>query len=302
MVIEPKVSIGLGGSSTEPTYDSTGGQPPFEGDQSNTDAQFCGGAAIYPGFGVGLVSIGLDVNVCSGSNVFGNNDQTLFQIPRHGPNGDVTLESSTSVIIDLLFKGEVAFGPSQSWFVTGGVGPSFRDLDLTLTSDQSFFGGGVPSESESSLQVGLGLSAGVAALVCSDCIGGNPLKVGVEGRARFFPEESISLTSPAFGFTETGTTGRWGDYSTVMMFGVPLTMSDVRLKRGIVRVAHLDNGIDLYRYRYEWSDQLYVGVMAQEVAEIVPDAVVRGDDGYLRVNYARLGLRLQTWSEWTALH
>ena len=40
--------------------------------------------------------------------------------------------------------------------------------------------------------------------------------------------------------------------------------------------------------------------MAQEVAQIVPDAVVRGADGFLRVNYARLGMRLLTWDEWAA--
>ncbi len=78
------------------------------------------------------------------------------------------------------------------------------------------------------------------------------------------------------------------------------SFSDRRLKRDIVELSRLGNGIGLYRYRYSWSDQLYVGVMAQEVAEIVPDAVVRGADGYLRVDYIRLGLKLQTWDEWTA--
>jgi hypothetical protein len=38
--------------------------------------------------------------------------------------------------------------------------------------------------------------------------------------------------------------------------------------------------------------------MAQEVADLKPDAVSRGADGYLRVNYGRLG----TWDEWTAAH
>jgi hypothetical protein len=76
--------------------------------------------------------------------------------------------------------------------------------------------------------------------------------------------------------------------------------SDIRLKRDIVELVRLDNGLKLYRYRYLWSDQVYVGVMAQEVAEIMPDAVLLGSDGYLRVNYARLGLRLMTWEEWEA--
>ena len=40
--------------------------------------------------------------------------------------------------------------------------------------------------------------------------------------------------------------------------------------------------------------------MAQEVAQIIPDAVVRGADGFLRVTYARLGMRLLTWDEWAA--
>jgi hypothetical protein len=76
--------------------------------------------------------------------------------------------------------------------------------------------------------------------------------------------------------------------------------SDVRLKKDIVPVGQLANGLRLYRFRYRWSDELYVGVMAQEVARIAPDAVVRGSDGYLRVDYDRLGVKFQTWQEWTS--
>jgi len=49
-----------------------------------------------------------------------------------------------------------------------------------------------------------------------------------------------------------------------------------------------------------WSDTAYVGVMAQEVALVRSDAVVRGADGYLRVDYDALGLRFQTSDEWNA--
>jgi hypothetical protein len=50
-----------------------------------------------------------------------------------------------------------------------------------------------------------------------------------------------------------------------------------------------------------WSDTVYVGVMAQEVALIRPDAVVRDSlDDYLRVDYDRLGLKLMTLPEWEA--
>jgi Chaperone of endosialidase len=77
-------------------------------------------------------------------------------------------------------------------------------------------------------------------------------------------------------------------------------LSDMRLKQDIIQVARLDNGLGLYRYRYKWSNQAYVGVMAQEVELVRPDAVVRGADGYLRVDYSRLGLHLMTWQEWVA--
>jgi len=43
-----------------------------------------------------------------------------------------------------------------------------------------------------------------------------------------------------------------------------------------------------------------VGVMAQEVQAIMPEAVVRGPDGYLRVFYDKLGLTLQTYDRWLA--
>jgi hypothetical protein len=82
--------------------------------------------------------------------------------------------------------------------------------------------------------------------------------------------------------------------------GLGKNVSDVRLKQDIIHVGRLDNGINLYRYRYKWSDQVYVGVMAQEVAQIIPDAVERGADGYLCVDYARVGLSLMTWDQWVS--
>jgi opacity protein-like surface antigen len=74
--------------------------------------------------------------------------------------------------------------------------------------------------------------------------------------------------------------------------------SDTRLKRDIELLTRRADGVGIYRYRYLWSDQVYVGVMAQEVAAIYPDAVELGSDGYFRVDYAHLGTRLMTWEEW----
>ncbi len=77
-------------------------------------------------------------------------------------------------------------------------------------------------------------------------------------------------------------------------------VSDIRLKRDIALVGRRGDGLGIYRYRYLWSDTVYVGVMAQEVALIHPDAVVHGLDGYLRVDYSRLGTHLMTLPEWEA--
>jgi hypothetical protein len=41
-------------------------------------------------------------------------------------------------------------------------------------------------------------------------------------------------------------------------------ISDARLKRDVVRVDTLSNGIGLYRFRYLWNDKLWVGVLAQQ--------------------------------------
>jgi hypothetical protein len=40
--------------------------------------------------------------------------------------------------------------------------------------------------------------------------------------------------------------------------------------------------------------------MAQEVQAVMPEAVGRGADGYLHVNYDKVGVRFQTWEAWGA--
>jgi Protein of unknown function (DUF3300) len=74
--------------------------------------------------------------------------------------------------------------------------------------------------------------------------------------------------------------------------------SDIRLKHGIVLLARLDNGIGLYRFSYNGSGKVYVGVLAQEVQQVMPQAVARGTDGYLRVFYEKLGLKFETYDHW----
>ena len=48
----------------------------------------------------------------------------------------------------------------------------------------------------------------------------------------------------------------------------------------------------IYRFSYLGSDKAYVGVIAQEVQAVSPEAVTRGRDGYLRVYYDKLGSQI----------
>ena len=40
--------------------------------------------------------------------------------------------------------------------------------------------------------------------------------------------------------------------------------------------------------------------LTQEVQAVMPEAVVRGSDGYLRVRYDVLGVKFQTYERWLA--
>lgn len=62
-------------------------------------------------------------------------------------------------------------------------------------------------------------------------------------------------------------------------------LSDRRAKTDIRRVGMLHNGLTVYSYRYKDSDETQIGLMADEVERIHPEAVTRGADGFNRVRY-----------------
>jgi len=70
--------------------------------------------------------------------------------------------------------------------------------------------------------------------------------------------------------------------------------SDMSLKTNVQFKGQLPNGINLYTW--DWTEKGQelsnnapsYGVIAQEVQQIIPEAVVRGDHGYLTVDYSKL--------------
>lgn len=60
--------------------------------------------------------------------------------------------------------------------------------------------------------------------------------------------------------------------------------SDKRLKKNIVKIGHILNGLAVYTYEYIWGGPRQTGLMAHEVYDVNPDAVIV-QDGFLMVNY-----------------
>ncbi len=89
-----------------------------------------------------------------------------------------------------------------------------------------------------------------------------------------------------------GTTGTGPD--GVMMTMTSTMVSDRATKENIVRIGTHPLGIGLYlfdykpEYRDATSHERWLGVMADEVEAILPEAVVVHADGYKMVDYALL--------------
>lgn len=70
--------------------------------------------------------------------------------------------------------------------------------------------------------------------------------------------------------------------------------SDISTKQNIVRVGDHKPGIGLYEFEYKpayqdaWGSGRRLGVLAQEVAIVHPEAVAMHQDGYLMVDYAAI--------------
>lgn len=78
-------------------------------------------------------------------------------------------------------------------------------------------------------------------------------------------------------------------------------LSDAELKTDIVPIGQLPNGVEVVSFKYLWDDEPFIGVVAQQVAEIIPEAVSRGSDGWLRVDYARIGMPFMRLRDWLQL-
>lgn len=71
--------------------------------------------------------------------------------------------------------------------------------------------------------------------------------------------------------------------------------SDRRLKKDIERLGELSNGLGVYRYNYISGQGPFIGVMADEVKALKPEALGPMIDGYMTVDYNQLKKEMAEW-------
>mgnify|MGYP003634274754 CR=1 FL=1 len=102
----------------------------------------------------------------------------------------------------------------------------------------------------------------------------------------------------------TGTNGTGNGTLEITVFyvlatvNVPLGISDERLKDNIV-ILNTINGLEMATWT--WNEKAAelghtgqgFGVIAQQAQTVIPDAVIEGEDGYLRVDYSKVAKHLE---------
>lgn len=105
------------------------------------------------------------------------------------------------------------------------------------------------------------------------------------GTATSTGTQTMSPVQQALGWTQVAS--NFGKGVSGMAGGVQQLgsiFSDRRLKEDIKPVGKLDNGLTVYSYRYKAGGPVHIGLMADEVEQIAPDAV-GNIGGYKTVRY-----------------
>jgi Chaperone of endosialidase len=118
----------------------------------------------------------------------------------------------------------------------------------------------------------------------------NPNFVNVPQQANTAGADILGATQQGYnaqlGATNANNAASGNFMSGLMGLGGAI-FSDRRLKKNIKKIGEYTNGLGLYIYDYVWG-QPSVGVMADEVEAIMPEAVIMTASGFKAVNYDML--------------
>lgn len=145
---------------------------------------------------------------------------------------------------------------------------------------------GINNLTGGSLTSGLNSLFGGSGLASSSIIPGAALNAG-----NLFGAGSAiaaSLAAPAAAATPVAVSTAAPIIETI--FGLGAAGSDRRLKKEDGVIGHLANGLPIHTFKYLWDgphESKRIGLMADEVAQVHPDAVRKGPFGFAMVDYAR---------------
>jgi hypothetical protein len=119
------------------------------------------------------------------------------------------------------------------------------------------------------------------------------------------PQQATTSGADILGASQMGYNAQMGDFNSkvaqqanfnagLMGLGGAAIMSDIRTKENIKFLGYEYKGLPVYEYEYKpkWKAEAghgkFIGVMAQDVEKIMPEAVITRIDGYKMVNYGAL--------------
>ena len=111
---------------------------------------------------------------------------------------------------------------------------------------------------------------------------------GMSNNTQMYGQQSAMYGQAAAGAYQAAGQSMTTALMAAKMFATP---SDKRLKRDIEFLKY-ENDLKIYKFKYKWSEDVYVGVMAQDLLGTEHESAVTVQDGFYAVDYTKLGIEL----------
>ena len=261
-------AIGLGGQESSRLF----------GQQLQT-GQF-GNLAQGQGFGQTLAGLGFNNQLSQqgfGNQLAGQAAQNAAIGQQFGQNEALAQfqnQASGMDLAQLLSRGAFANAASGQQFDRNLTRSTFANQarDAQLSEEQN-----LRNQQLSELQFALGSTGTTQAPAA------NP--IASFGQAS---PDLIGLVGDQFAAQSRTGAANTGAFADIAGAALPFLLSDERVKKDVTKIGETPDGINIVAFRYLWDRddmEAHIGVIAQDVAKIRPDAVVTGDDGFMYVNY-----------------
>lgn len=125
---------------------------------------------------------------------------------------------------------------------------------------------------------------------------GNQYQQGLAGAGTTFGNMA-NMQNQAFMASQANEAGMFGSIvgAGATLGGAAITAASDRRLKDNIRFCTVDPATELNLYEFNYindPDRTFIGVMADEVMERFPQAVIEQEDGYYAVDYAELGLKM----------